>query len=160
VVVKVRNAGVETLVAAKKVADLPREKPQLAALLSRAQSLIEEDAPAAKKLYDRIVELFPDDATGLNDAAWFLLTAKDAKLRDPRRALPIARKAVELSKEEQGNILDTLAVALHDTGDLAGAVKYSKMAAGKEPANDEIVQRAKDYAAEAAKKKEGGGRQF
>jgi tetratricopeptide (TPR) repeat protein len=160
VVVKVRNAGVEQLLATKKLADLPREKPSLTALMTKAMGLAEKDEPGARRVYEQIVKLYPEDPTALNNAAWFLLTAKDEKLRDPRRALPLARKAVELSKEEQGFILDTLAVALHDTGDLPGAVRYSKMAAEKDPQRDEFVQRAKDFEAEAAKKKDAGARRF
>ena len=90
-------------------------------------------------------------ARALNEAAWFLLTASDEKLRDPRRALPMARKAVELTGEDDGSILDTLAKALHDTGDIRGAARYAKRAAEKEPDSEEIARRAEEYAKETAK---------
>jgi tetratricopeptide (TPR) repeat protein len=92
-------------------------------------------------------------ANQLNSQAWELLTAKDEKLRDAKRALPLAREAVKLSEEDDGNILDTLALALHENGELAEAVRYAKMATQKYPGREEIAKRAKDYEEELAKSK-------
>ena len=153
-VIKFQCKGLGTLEVAKKLSDLPKEKPSLDGLVCKAQDLADEgnDAPGALRVYDQALKLYPGDSSLLNTAAWFLLTTEDAKVRDAKRALPLAREAVKLTKEENGNILDTLAKALHDTGELAEAARYGKMAAQMEPDNDEIVQRAEEYAKEAATK--------
>ena len=117
-VIKFECKGLETIQAAKKLADLSTVKPT---------------------------------AAQLNEQAWELLTAKDEKLRDAKRALPLAREAVKLSEEKNGNILDTLALALHENGELAEAVRYAKMATEKSPGNEEIAKRAKDFEEELAK---------
>ncbi len=140
--------------AVRKLADLPREKLSVESLLSRAQQLADgcKDAPGALRVYEQALKAYPDEALLLNNAAWFLLTTEDAKIRDAKKALPWAREAVRLSKEEDGNSLDTLAKALHDTGALAEAAKYGAMAARAEPGIKEIVTRARQYAAEAEEK--------
>jgi len=92
-------------------------------------------------------------ADQLNGQAWELLTAQDEKLRDAKRALPLAREAVKLSEEKEGHILDTLALALHENGELAEAARYAKLAAEKSPGREEIAKRAKDYEEELAKAK-------
>ena len=49
----------------------------------------------------------------MNRLAWALVDPEgDASIHDPVEALPHARKAVELTKRKDLNILDTLAVAL------------------------------------------------
>jgi len=63
------------------------------------------------------------DATALNDFAWFLLTCPVEDLQDPEAALPLARRAVEISDGRQVEFLDTLAAAQHRTGDLDGAIE-------------------------------------
>jgi hypothetical protein len=81
------------------------------------------------------------------------LTAKTDNVRDAKRALPLAREAAKLTNENDGNILDTLARALHDTGELAEGARYAKLAAAKEPGNQDIVQRAAEYAKELEQRK-------
>ena len=153
-VLKFQCKGLGNLEVAKKLSDLPKEKPTLDGLICWAQALAGEgdDARGALRAYEQALKLYPGDASLLNSAAWFLLTTEDAKVRDAKRALPLAREAVKLSEEENGNILDTLAKALHDTGELAEAARYGKMAAKLAPDNEEIVQRAEEYAKEVEKK--------
>jgi tetratricopeptide (TPR) repeat protein len=64
----------------------------------------------------RILELAPDNAEPHNDLAWFLATCPDAKVRDPGRAVELAKRAVELSPKE-GNYWNTLGVAHYRAGD-------------------------------------------
>jgi len=104
-------------------------------------------------VYEQALKLYPGNPSLLNEAAWFLLTTSDEKVRDAKRALPLAREAVKLTKEADGNLLDTLAKALHDTGELAEAVKYAKLAAAKAPRSEEIVERAKEYSRELENRK-------
>jgi predicted Zn-dependent protease len=149
----VRIQGQSSPEAAKRISDLPKEKPSLYALRSKASELARScnDDPGAWRAYEQALKLYPGDAPLLNSVAWFLLTAKDEKVRDAQRAVPMAREAVKLTNEENGNILDTLAKALHDTGQLADAAKYAKLAAERQPNNEEIVGRSKEYAADYAK---------
>jgi len=54
-------------------------------------------------------------------------------LRDPKAALPLAKRAVELTHEQDFASLDTLALALFLTGDVARAVATSEKALGLLP---------------------------
>ena len=55
-----------------------------------------------------------------NDLAWMLLTGPK-QLRDPKQALPLARKAVEL-EPKQSLYVNTLGVALYYTEHFADAI--------------------------------------
>ncbi len=63
----------------------------------------------AKIAYEKALELEPANPTLLNKLAWLLLTSENIHLRDPRKALTLARTAITL--RPQGYILDTLATA-------------------------------------------------
>ena len=66
------------------------------------------------------VRVDPTHALAHNDLAWLLLTGpQDA--RDPKEALPLARKAVELAPD-QPLYRNTLGVALYRTGQFAESV--------------------------------------
>lgn len=57
-----------------------------------------------------------------------LATAPDAKLRDGKKALETAKKAVEMLKYRDGHFLDTLAAAYAETGDFENAVLTQQQA--------------------------------
>ena len=63
-----------------------------------------------------------------NNLAWILTTCADPSLRDPPRALRIARELVASSVEASAGQLDTLAAALAATGDFAAAVSTLEVA--------------------------------
>ncbi|MCY3023648.1 MAG: hypothetical protein NTW87_32105 [Planctomycetota bacterium] len=152
--IKFEAKGADGLEVSKKLADFPKEKPSLRSLMGTAQQAQGcNDEPGALRLYEQALKLYPTDPGLLNAAAWFMLTAKDEKVRDAKRALPLAREAVKLTKEADGNILDTLAKALHDSGELAESVKYAKLAAALAKDNEEIVKRAEEYAKELEQRK-------
>jgi serine/threonine protein kinase/tetratricopeptide (TPR) repeat protein len=67
-----------------------------------------------------------------NDWAWFLATCPDRKLRDPARALELARKAVELAPQEGGH-WNTIGVALYRTGDWKAAIEALEKAQSLAP---------------------------
>jgi len=75
----------------------------------------------AKDAYERILGLDGNQATALNNLAWLLVTCQDEKLRDPRRALTLAQKAVELERTPQ--FLDTLAEAFWTNGSKEKAIE-------------------------------------
>ena len=54
--------------------------------------------------FEQMVEIDPDEPIANNDLAWFLATSLDASLRDPKRAVELARKAVQLAPEAGGRL--------------------------------------------------------
>jgi serine/threonine protein kinase len=68
----------------------------------------------------------------LNSVAWSLLTVPYEELRDPARALPVAERACAREEAAAGgnlwNYLDTLALAQHQLGNHAAAVRTQQRA--------------------------------
>jgi tetratricopeptide (TPR) repeat protein len=67
------------------------------------------------------------DATSLADSAWFMMNCPAEDLRDFTAALPLARRAVEISDGRQIEFLDTLAMACHRNGDLEQAIETQRL---------------------------------
>ncbi len=65
---------------------------------------------------------FKDNAQGLNDLAWTILDTKTLKNPDYDLALSLAQKAADLTKNEDGMILDSLAYAQFKKGNIDGAI--------------------------------------
>jgi tetratricopeptide (TPR) repeat protein len=57
-----------------------------------------------------------------NNLAWFLATSPRKEIREPKRAVELARKAVVLAPAS-ASIWNTLGVALYRIGDLKGAIE-------------------------------------
>jgi tetratricopeptide (TPR) repeat protein len=72
--------------------------------------------------WERALEAAPDNALALNDLAWLLATCADAALRDPKRAIELAAKAVELAPKE-GMFWNTLGAVRYRAGDWPAAVE-------------------------------------
>jgi len=83
--------------------------------------------------YKKALENFPGVAELLNNYAWFLVTCHDLSLRDPEKALSMARLAVVLNPS--GNIHDTLAVAYWANGLTDLAVEEELRAIAADPGN-------------------------
>lgn len=77
-----------------------------------------------------------DEAAPKNAFAWEALTCEPADLRDPAAALELAQEAAELTEWRDPDILDTLALAHHLTGDHARAVEVMNRALDQIPADD------------------------
>jgi Zn-dependent protease with chaperone function len=86
---------------------------------------------AAIGAYEKALALNPNMPTILNNLAWLLVTAKDGALRDPPRALRLARKAIALQKAPF--IWDTLAEALYVNGRLQEAIAAEQKALAMNP---------------------------
>jgi Zn-dependent protease with chaperone function len=71
-------------------------------------------------IYERIIELDPYRAVALNNLAWLLTTIAEGELRNPDRAIDLARKAVAL--ERSAGFLDTLAEAYFAKGRVEEAI--------------------------------------
>ena len=78
------------------------------------------------KLYERVLSLDENQPIALNNLAWILVTANEVELRDKKRALALAQRAVAL--ERSPVFLDTLAEALYANGFAQEAVETIKEA--------------------------------
>jgi Zn-dependent protease with chaperone function len=75
----------------------------------------------AIETYKRILDLDANHAVSLNNLAWLLVTLPNEELRNPERALELAKKAVAI--ERSPVFLDTLAEAYYVNGLIQEAVK-------------------------------------
>ena len=87
----------------------------------------------AVEAYEQAAKLRPTSVEVNNNLAWLLLTAKDKTLRDPVRALTLARTAVLL--DEKGFVLDTLATAFWANRLIENAVESEVRAIRLDPGN-------------------------
>src|SRR5262249_53111914 len=77
-----------------------------------------EEAIAA---YRKAIEIDPNFANAYNGLAWLLATCPDAKFRDPKQAVALAKKAIELAPPHPG-YPNTLGVARYRASDWIGAI--------------------------------------
>jgi len=70
----------------------------------------------------------PDNVEILNNLAWIWATCDDPQLRNPPRALQLARRAGELTDFQQPDYLDTLAAAYAAAGQFPQAVETAQKA--------------------------------
>jgi len=153
---KVKNAKAIVELVDKAIADAPALEANLGAL--KFEALMNgDDKDAATtygaKLVDKVCN---DNAMALNSIAWGIVDpdAKiDANKRDYKLALRAAQRANELTKGENFAILDTLAVATFETGDVAKALeleeKAVKLSTQKDPG---MTERLEKYRKAAEKK--------
>jgi len=89
---------------------------------------MEEKALAA---YEKAYSLEPVNPEIMNNYAWLLLTSEDLTLRDPMKALTLARGAATI--QPKGHVLDTLATAYWANGLVDEAVRTEEQAAAADP---------------------------
>ena len=77
---------------------------------------------------DRIAAISAPGASGYNDVAWVLSMSPDAGIRDGKKAVEFATKAVALTNRLDGSALDTLAVAWAESTDFGQAMTWEKQA--------------------------------
>ncbi len=94
----------------------------------------------ARKSYEEAVRLEPSNPSTLNDLAWMLATAKDAHVRDGRRAVAIATKSCTLGNWQNAFSIDTLAAAYASAGNFSDAVKYQQLAISRLSPDDRKAQ--------------------
>jgi len=80
------------------------------------------------KEYDREIAAHPRFAPAYYRLAWILAAAPDDSVRDGRRAIELARLAVELSESDRPLALDALAAAHAEAGEFEQAVKVATQA--------------------------------
>src|SRR5262249_41079791 len=75
----------------------------------------------ALKDFQQCRKLTRDGHRALNQLAWVFATCPDVKLRDPKQAVELAKKAVDLAPKSGGN-WNTLGVAHYRAGDCKAAL--------------------------------------
>ncbi len=88
--------------------------------------------------YEKGLAFAPVSPELLNNLAWLLLTAADHQLRDPQRALILARSAT--ASKPLGSFLDTLATAYWANGLIVEAVAAEHQAMLVDPAGRDYYQ--------------------
>jgi serine/threonine protein kinase/tetratricopeptide (TPR) repeat protein len=76
---------------------------------------------AAKELLRQVPEQFPNDPAALNNCAWQLAVGPEPRLRDPRQAVDLAKRAVDLAPKN-GTFWNTLGAAQYRAGDWKAAI--------------------------------------
>jgi Flp pilus assembly protein TadD len=95
--------------------------------------------------YTKALELKTNDAAIHNNIAYLYVSANDESFRDKAEALEHAKKAAELSKGKNAEIMDTLARAYFMNGMVKEAIDAENKALKLEPYNDEFKGRLKEY---------------
>ena len=95
--------------------------------------------------YRRALNLKPNDASIHNNLAWLYATAKDEKFQNKLKALEHAKKAAELTKESNAEILDTLARAYYINGRVKEAIETEKKALEIMSQNEEFKKNLEIY---------------
>ncbi len=94
--------------------------------------------------YERAINLDPKGGGTYNNLAWLLATAKDSTVRDCRKAISYASKALKIGKT--GSWMDTLAAAYAECGEFDKAVSTEKEAYKlSHPPNDNFRRRIEVY---------------
>jgi tetratricopeptide (TPR) repeat protein len=76
----------------------------------------------AAEIYDQLLKIKPASAVACNNLAWMLATCPEEKLRNPRRAVELAKKAVELDPKSRF-VWNTLGAAQYRAGDWQAALQ-------------------------------------
>ncbi len=92
----------------------------------------------ALEAYEKAFSLEPTNPEIMNNYAWLLLTSENLSLRDPERALTLARAAVVL--QPKPHVLDTLATAYWANGMVEEAVRTESRAAAMDRSQRRFYQ--------------------
>ena len=92
----------------------------------------------ALSAYEKAFSLEPANPEIMNNLSWLLLTSREPAIRDPMKALTLARAAAAI--EPKGYILDTLATAYWANGLVDEAVDTERQASLADPDNYRFYQ--------------------
>jgi Zn-dependent protease with chaperone function len=116
------------------------QEPDKGLWLQLAGDLMQHKKMEKKALdaYEKGLAFEPVNPELLNNLAWLLLTAADQQLRDPQRALTLARSAA--ASKPLGSFLDTLATAYWANGFVDEAVAAEQQAMLADPPGRDYYQ--------------------
>jgi tetratricopeptide (TPR) repeat protein len=97
----------------------------------------------ALEAYEKAMTYEPVSPDLMNNLAWLLLTSQDEQLRDPERALTLARAAV--IEKPVASFLDTLAMAYWANDFTEEAIKVEEEAILADPARRAYYQQQIDH---------------
>ena len=78
--------------------------------------------------FRKVLELDPNHVATQNNLAWILATCPDASLRNGRKAVELAQRAMDLSGGKSPQVLDTLAAAYAEAGQFPEAIEAARRA--------------------------------
>jgi tetratricopeptide (TPR) repeat protein len=135
-------AGLDEIIDDKEI----NADDHLIALYNKFTVLAEEKLDGAKAcpVAKELAELLKDDPEDVNDIAWTILVTEGLKNRDLDVALALAKKANDMAHGQDGAILDTLARAHFEKGDLDKAVDLQTKAIEKIGDNYEVTDEVKE----------------
>jgi tetratricopeptide (TPR) repeat protein len=82
----------------------------------------------AIKDLEEALQVQPEHPSTLNSLAWILATCPNAKYRDGKRAVEVAKECCKASVKDKANALDTLAAAHAEAGEFEEAVRCQELA--------------------------------
>lgn len=134
--------------------DLYPEKPTKIKYLTRVGGLYYEmeNWTKAAGAWEKALNLAPENPEALNNMAWLLSTSKNESLRNPKRALVLAEKAVRI--ERTPHILDTLAECYYANGLIEDAIITEQQVLKMNPENPQLYKDQLAKFKKALKKKE------
>jgi tetratricopeptide (TPR) repeat protein len=106
-----------------------------------------KDEKQAEEYYLKAITADRNYALPYNELAWLYVTTADPKLHNAKKALDLAKMAVELSQKKNADFLDTLAHAFFELGDFTQAVETERQAAELAPKDEFIRKTLADYQA-------------
>ncbi len=95
-------------------------------LVSNALNMLGHTTEALTVL-EKLVAAYPGDYSLLNNLAWLLVTVEDPALRDPRRAVGLARRSLMVAPENF-SVWSTLSEAYYRAGDYPRALQAAEEA--------------------------------
>jgi cytochrome c-type biogenesis protein CcmH/NrfG len=110
---------------AQEIADRPHDSGLFSMLGDIKYS--QEAFAAAAQAYEKALQLDVLNVQVLNNLAWLYATCEDPRVRNPARALVLARQAAAL-EPQTAHILDTLAESQFVNGDLEAAINTARQA--------------------------------
>ncbi len=87
-----------------------------------------KDFTGAASFFRRAIAAQPEWPEALNNLAWLLAACSKAEIRDGAQAVPLAEKAVKITKESQPLFLGTLAAAFAEAGRFEDACRAAEKA--------------------------------
>ncbi|MDO4551034.1 MAG: selenium-binding protein SBP56-related protein [Planctomycetia bacterium] len=88
--------------------------------------------------YEKALRLDPNNQMALNNLAWLYVTSPEDKIRNPKRALELAKKACELTDYKEPGFLSTLGAVYAEEGNYEEALKWVEKGMAFPSLNDDL----------------------